>query len=405
MGAFKYEGLNREGKKVNGSIEAVSAHEAKRLLRRQGVRAKKIQKPSIFEVDLGMMFSEKAGLKGFSDEDLTRFTKQLSTLINAGVPILQSLEILHKQEKNFSLKASLIRITQAVGDGKSLFEAMETERSFDKLYCHLVKAGEVAGILNEILDKLGEFLDKKIALKKQIKSAMTYPTIVCIVGVVVVAGLMTFVVPQFVGMLTESGQEIPWVTQAVIDTSVFFQSYIFHMFVSAVLAVGGIFYAKKTPKGKIAFDKIMIKLPLLNSIVIKGSLSSFSQTLSTMLSSGISIIDALEICSETIDNSVISRDIKRVKMAVEKGKNLTEPLKRIDYFPDLITQMIYVGESTGNLDDMLKKVADVFEVEVEGSIQGMTQLIEPLILVGLGGVIGFVLIAMYLPIFMSAGGA
>ncbi len=399
MGEFKYEGFNREGKKVNGAIEASNPHEAKKLLRRQGVRAKKIQKPSLFEKDLGLVISEKMGLKGFADEDLSRFTNQLSTLINAGVPILQSLE------KNFALKSCLVRITQAVGDGKSLFEAMEAERSFDKLYCHLVRAGEVAGILNEILDKLSAFLDKKIALKKQVKSAMMYPAIVSVVGVVVVAGLMTFVVPQFVGMLTDSGQEIPWVTQTVIDVSDFFQNYIVHMFVGTILTIGGVVYAKKTPRGKLFFDKLILRVPLIKNVIIKGGLSGFTQTLSTMLSSGVSIIDALDICAETIDNSVMSKDIKRVKMAVVKGKNLTEPLKRIDYFPDLITQMIQVGESTGNLDDMLKKVADVFEVEVEGSVQSMTQMIEPLILVVLGGIIGFVLIAMYLPIFMSAGAA
>ncbi|MCB9094613.1 MAG: type II secretion system F family protein [Halobacteriovoraceae bacterium] len=405
MGAYKYEGFNRDGKKVTGAIEAQDLNDARRLLRRGGIRATKVQKPSILEVDLGAFLSEKTGMKQFSDKDVARFTKQLSTLIDAGVPIMQSLEILYKQEKNPGLRKALMRIARNVGDGKSLFEALEVEKGFEKLYCHLVRAGEVAGILNEILEKLAVFLEKRIALKKKVKSALTYPSIVVAVGITVITGLMAFVVPQFVDMIKESGQEIPGVTLFVMNVSAFFENNLLYIIGTIIFSAIGFMYGVRTENGKKIFDKAILKVPLIGQVVIKGSLSSFSQTLSTMLGSGISIVDALDICADTIDNTYIARDLKKVRMSVIKGKNLAEPLKRITYFPPLIAQMIHVGESTGALDDMLKKVSNVFEIEVEGSVQNMTQLIEPIILVGLGGMIGTVLIAMYLPIFMSAGGA
>jgi type IV pilus assembly protein PilC len=403
MKAYKYQGVNREGKKVSGEIDASDLKEVKKLLRRQGIRANQIKAPSLFEMDLGMIIAEKTGAKAFGNKDLARFTKQLSTLIEAGVPILQSLEILYKQEKNPGLKKSIKLIATQVGDGKTIFEALNNDPSFDKLYCHLIKAGEVAGILDSILIKLADFLEKRENLKKKLKSAMTYPAIVTVVGIVVVSGLLAFVVPQFVDMIKESGQEIPWITLFVMDVSEFFQNNIVYLLVGFMALFFGFTYAIKQPKGKKTFDEIILKTPIFGKIIIKGGLSSFSQTLSTLLSSGIPIIEALEICSETMDNTVMAKDLRSVKAAVMAGKNMTEPLKRITYFPELIAQMIEVGENTGTLDDMLMKVSRVFEVEVEGAIQSMTQLIEPLILVVLGGTIGVVMVAMYLPIFMSAG--
>jgi type IV pilus assembly protein PilC len=404
MKVFKYQGVNRDGKKTSGELEANDQREVKKVLRRQGIRVTEIKAPSIFEIDIGTVLAEKAGGKAFGNKDLARFTKQFSTLIEAGVPILQSLEILYKQEKIPGLKKSIKKLATAVSDGKSLFDALSSDQSFDRLYCQLIKAGEVAGILDTILVKLAEFLEKKEGLKKKIKSAMTYPTIVVIVGIGVISGLLAFVVPQFVDMIKESGQEIPWITQFVMDLSDFFQNNIVYLMVGGLAIFFGMTYAIKNPTGKKKFDQFILKVPLFGKVVIKGGLSSFSQTLSTLLSSGIPIVEALEICSETMDNAVMAKDLRSVRAAVMAGKNITEPLKRISYFPELIAQMIEVGENTGTLDEMLMKVAKVFEIEVEGAIQGLTQLIEPLILVVLGGSIGAVMVAMYLPIFMAAGG-
>jgi len=405
MGAFKYEGTTREGKKVSGEIDATSAQEAKSLLRRKGIRAKNINKPNkIAELDLMVLVQQMTGSVGFGDKDLSRFTKQFSTLLDAGVPILQSLDILYKQEKNVGLKQALLRIQRGISEGKTLFDAIDGERGISNLYAQLIKAGESAGILDEIIAKLDIFLEKRIALKAKIKGAMTYPAIVLLVGIGVVAGLLTFVVPQFVSMLEGSGQEVPAITQLVIDVSEFFQNYILHLIVcggAAVFAFKKYFFENE--KGRDQWDKALMKAPVFKHIVIKGNLSAFAQTLSTMLASGIPLTECLEVCAGVMDNGVIAKDIRRVRLAVLSGKTMSEPLKRIEYFPDIIIQMINVGESTG-LDSMLRKVADVFEVEVDGSINNMTNLIEPIMIVGLAIVVGTVLIAMYMPVFVAGGG-
>jgi type IV pilus assembly protein PilC len=404
MPKFKYIGFTGDGKKVENSVEADSVKDAKKILRRQNIRTTKITPPSIFETDLGEFMMEKGLAKPFGREDLMRFTRQLSILINAGVPILECLEILHKQERNAVLKRVVKNITMQVEEGKSLYESMSSQQGFDKLYCALVRAGESAGILDLILVKLAEFLEKAEKLKKQVKSALTYPVIVIFVGIVVVFGLMTFVVPQFVSILLESNQEIPWVTQVVMDISEFFQHYTLLLIAGLVAAF--IFFINyiKTRDGKRQWDLFTMNAPLFGLLIIKGNLGSFTRTLATMLSAGVPIIDSLEICIQTLDNTQIAKDLTKVRKAVIEGKSITEPLSRISYFPPLVTQMIKVGESTGNLDSMLVKVADVFEEEVEELVGNLTKLIEPIILVVLGGMIGFVLVAMYLPIFMSAGG-
>jgi type IV pilus assembly protein PilC len=404
MAKFKYAGFTNDGKKVESTIEADSVREAKKLLRRQNIRATKVVAPSFFEVDLGELMVEKGLARPFGQAELMRFTRQLAILINAGVPILECMDILHKQEQNLVLKKVVKSISVQVEEGKSLFESMSQQPGFDKLYCALVKAGESAGILDNILVKLAEFLEKAQKLRKQVKSALTYPAIVVVVGIAVIFGLMIYVVPQFVDLLKESNQEIPWVTQTVIDVSDFFRNYTLLLIAGMVASV--IFFANfiKTHEGKQAWDRFTMKAPLFGMLVIKGNLGSFTRTLATMLAAGVPIIDSLEICIETLDNTQIAKDLRKVRQAVIEGKSITEPLARISYFPPLVTQMIKVGESTGNLDQMLIKVADVFQEEVEELVGNLTKLIEPLILVVLGGVIAFVLVAMYLPIFMSAGG-
>lgn len=404
MGKFKYVGRTADGRKVQSDIDADSIQDAKKQLKRQNIKATRITPPSMFDVDLQQLMVDKGLAAGFGRVELMRFTRQLSILINAGVPILECMEILHKQETNLTLKKVIKNISMQVEEGKTLFESMSSQDGFDKLYCALVKAGESAGILDGILVKLAEFLEKAEKLKKQVKSALTYPAIVVFVGILVIFGLMNFVVPQFVDILKESNQEIPWVTQVVMNISAFFQNYTLLLIAGMVAA--GILFSNyiKTREGKQQWDKITMKAPLFGMLIIKGNLGSFTRTLATMLAAGVPIIDSLEICIDTLDNTQIAKDLAKVRKAVMEGQSITEPLARITYFPPLVTQMIKVGESTGNLDQMLIKVADVFQDEVEELVGNLTKLIEPIILVVLGGIIAFVLIAMYLPIFMSAGG-
>lgn len=405
MAIYKYEAVDPNGKKILGQIEAASEREVRKALRVQGVRVKKIIPPSFLEFDLGMWLVDKGFAAAIGSKELSNFTKQLSIMISAGVPILQALEILFRAEKNPSLKLAIKRIAADVGEGKTIAEAMQAQRGFDKLYCNLVKAGEAGGILDTILKKLATHMEKQQKTKAQIKSAMMYPTVVTLVGIAVIWAMMVFVVPQFVGMLKETGQELPWITQMVIDTSNFFGKYTPIMVPAFFVGVASFLSYIKTPIGKVFWDNLSMRFPLFGQIIIKANLSSFSNTLATLLGAGVSLIDALDICIETIDSTVIAKDLTEVKKKVIEGKTLTEPLAKIDYFPELVTQMIRVGEQTGQIDQMLQRVAEVFEDEVDTRVSSMTKMIEPLIIVVLGGIIATILVAMYLPMFMSAGGA
>lgn len=403
MGIFKYEAVDTNGKKVLGQIDAISEREVRKILRVQGVRVKKIIPPTLLEFDLGMWMVDKGFATAIGTKELSSFTKQLAIMISAGVPILQSLEILYRSEKNPSLKTAIKKISVEVGEGKTIAEAMQAQKGFNKLYCNLVKAGETGGILDHILRKIAVHMDKQEKTKAQIKSAMMYPSIVCAVGAGVIWAMMVFVVPQFTGMLKENGQEVPWITQFVVDTSDFFGKYSPVMIPGLFVAFAFFLSYIKTPTGKVSWDNFSMRLPIFGNIIIKGNLSSFASTLSTLLGAGVSLIDALDICIETIDNGVIALDLKEVKKKVVEGKTLTEPLSKIAYFPELVTQMIRVGEQTGQIDQMLARVAEVFEDEVDSLVTGMTKLIEPLIIVVLGGIVATILVAMYLPMFMSAG--
>ncbi len=405
MAIWKYEGVDKSGKKITGQINAADEREARKLLRVQNIRIKTLIPPSLLEFDLGQWMVDKGFAKSFGNKELTTFTKQLSIMIAAGVPLLQSLEILYRSEKNPSLKAAVKQIAQDVGEGKTIAEAMTNQKGFDKLYCNLVKAGEAGGILDSILKKLATQMEKIERTKSQIKSAMMYPIIVSMVGAGVIWGMMVFVVPQFVGMLKETGQELPFITQFVIDVSNFLGKYSLVMVPAAFVGLAVLANYIKTPNGKIAWDNFSMRMPLFGQVVIKGNLSAFASTLATLLNAGVSLIDALEVTIETLDNSVISKDLKEVRKKVMEGKTLTEPLQKIEYFPELVTQMIRVGEQTGQVDQMLQRVADVFEDEVNELIGGLTKLMEPIIIVVLGGIIATILVAMYLPMFMSAGGS
>jgi type IV pilus assembly protein PilC len=405
MANWKWEGFNREGKKVKGIEDADSEADLKRILRGKGIRPIKTSPPSLLEADLGKWLVENGYARPFGNKELINFTRQLSVMVNAGVPILQCLEILFKQEKHPVLKRSIKKIAADVGNGKTLSDALEKQTGFSKLYCNLVRAGETGGILDIILKKLSEYMEIQQKIKKQIKSAMTYPGIVTVIGMAVIYGMMVFVVPKFTDMIKDTGQEVPTITRLVIEFSDFLQEYT--MIILPIVFVTIVILSKliKTESGKPIFDRFMMALPLIGNVIIKGNLASFLKTLSTMLSSGISLIDSLEVCSQTIDNVVITRDVMKVRKAITEGSTLTEPISQIPYFPEMVAQMIRVGEQTGNLDMMMEKVASLFEEEVNDLISNLTKMLEPIILVVLGGFIAVILVAMYLPIFMSAGGA
>jgi type IV pilus assembly protein PilC len=247
-------------------------------------------------------------------------------------------------------------------------------------------------------------MDRDRKIKGQIKSAMIYPTLVVVVGVVVIYVMMTFVVPKLAEMIKEGGQELPWITQMVLSVSEFFRDYSIHIALVLIALVFLIRYVLKTKEGREFFDSMSMKAPIFGAIIVKGNLASFSRTLSTMLSAGISLVDALSICIETVSNVVMARDLVGLKKAIVEGKTLTEGLVKIEYFPAMVAQMVGVGEQTGNVDNMLVKVAEVFEEQVNNLVANMTKMIEPIIIVVLGGVVAVIMVAMYMPIFVSAGG-
>ncbi len=403
MGKWKWEGFDSAGHKVKGQIEAETKKEVRKLLRSRGIRVKRIMMPSILEFDLGEWMVKNGYAKSFGTKEMMGMTKRLAVMINAGIPILQCLELLYNQEKHPVLKESLRRIASDVGEGSPLADAMEKQRGFSDLYCNLVRAGEAGGILDGILEKLAEHLEKQEKTKSQIKSAMMYPILVVVIGVAIVGLMLVFVVPQFQEMILSSGQEIPWATQVVIDASEFLQNNIMWVLLGIVGFVVIIKAIKSTDEGKKFFDLMYMKMPVFGGIILKGNLSSFTRTLATMLNAGVSLIDSLRICENTISNTVVKEDVKSLRKGVTQGKTLTDQILKIEYFPPMVGQMIKVGEQTGGLDQMLLKVADVFEQEVNDLVSGMTKMIEPFILVVLGGAVGFILIAMYLPIFQAAG--
>ena len=402
MIVWKYTGMNDKRERVTGELRATTQKDVRKQLRGLGIRPQTITKPSIFEADLGQLLIDHGFAQSFTRLELLGFTRQLGIMLEAGVPILQCLEILGQAQKNTSFKKIIREVIEDVGSGKSLSAGLESKPGFDGLYTNLIKAGETGGALGEVVMNLVTFMEKQEKTKKAIKSAMSYPAIVISVGFAVVYGLMVFVIPKFAEIIKTSGKEIPAITQVVMNVSNFFGEYSLLMIV-----VGFVFlvvFAKliKTDMGKPIFDKMMMNLPIFGNIIIKGNLSSFTRTLSIMLNSGVPLIEALDICISILDNSVIAKDISRVRNSVTRGETMTEPLLRIDYFPDMVAQMVKIGEQTGGINAMLINVSNIFEEEVDDSVSNMTKLIEPLVIVVLGGMIAVLLVAMYLPIFMAA---
>ncbi len=398
MPVFKYDAVNRDGAKLSGSITLPNESEVRVYLRQRGARATKIQRESMFNRDFNLSFGRLVGL-----EELAVVTRQLSVMIEAGVPILQALEILHSGEKNLALKKALTKISENVSSGSAFWEALAKHPSiFDNLYVYLVRAGEIGGALDIILRRLAKYLEDSVKLTRLVKGAMVYPAIVVLVGVCVTFGLVVFIVPQFESLIVNSGGELPAITKFVIDVSHFCQDYFWVIVMSAVASVIGFKQITSTPKGKKAWHQILLASPGIKDLVVKSAVARFTRTMGTMLSSGVNLIDALEICKMALDNVVIQDAIQYVRKEVESGESLTLPLGRTKIFPSMVVQMINVGENTGALDQMLVKIAEFYEQEVEAVVSALTKLIEPIILVVLGGVVTVILIAMYLPIFKLA---
>lgn len=403
MALYSYQARSINGQISQGRIDARDEADARVKLRaRQLVPVKlsvvlqaKATGQSEFEKALKNIFDPR-----LTSKELQIFTRQFATLINAGIPIADSLRILSEGAVNKLLKETLIQIRAQIDTGRRLSESMAMHpRVFDRLYCNLVEAGEEAGIIDTILLRLSTYLEKNEKTKNQVKGALVMPGVILTVAFVVVTGIILFIIPKFQGFYASSNKELPALTQGLLNFSFFLRNYWFMALAGLAAAVGGFIAWVNTPEGKQNFDIFMINAPVFGDVIQKASVARMSRTLSTLLSSGIGLIDAIEIASRTAGNYVIEKALAACKESVMVGKPFNVPLSKQKEIPLMVSQMVAVGEQSGSIDAMLAKVADFYEDEVENAVKAATSMIEPLLMVFLGGIIAVVLIAMYLPIF------
>jgi len=402
MPVFLWKGKDRTGSPQKGEIEAENEAAVRLQLRSKRITPTRIRlKPKgIFSAQIG----GGARQQKITPKDVVIFTRQFSTMIDAGLPLVQGLEILSSQQTNKSFKHVLTSIKETVESGSTLADALKKHpKVFDELYVNLVAAGEVGGILDTILSRLSVYMEKIEALKKKVKGAMLYPIIVLVVAVVVICVLLIFVIPIFEKMFGEFGKELPAFTQMVINMSNWLKKWI----IPLILLFIGIGYLLKrfysTTRGRALIDDLILKAPVFGELIRKVAVARFTRTLGTMISSGVPILDGLDIVARTAGNRTIQTAIETTRKSIAEGKNIAEPLAESGVFPPMVVQMISVGESTGALDAMLSKIADFYDEEVDAAVDALTSMLEPMLMVFLGGAIGAIVIAMYLPIFKMAG--
>ncbi len=399
MPAYLWEGKTTRGNIQKGEMEAANEAAVKSTLRAQQIKVTKVKtKPKDLLENISFLQPKVSG------KTLAVFTRQFATMIDAGLPLIQGLDILGSQEPNPTLKKAIAKVKGDVESGTTLSNALKRHpKIFSDLYVSLVAAGEMGGMLDTILNRLATYIEKNEKLKSKVKSAMVYPSVVMIISLVVISVLLLFVIPVFEEMFESLGGELPALTQAVVDMSDFLRNYILHILAIIVALYFAFAKFKSTEKGRVIVDKTLLGLPVLGTLLKKSAVANFTRTLETMTSSGVPILEGLVIVSATAGNKVIEKAILDTKTSISEGKTIAEPLAKSGIFPPMVTQMISVGESTGALDTMLGKIADFYEDEVDTAVDALTSLIEPFMMVFLGGTIGTMLAAMYLPIFKIAG--
>lgn len=400
MPRYSYTAKNLSGQVMQGELEAGSENEARVRLRAQQLVPLRL-------VSTGRSGGKSAPKGGgglfapkVNTKDLQVFTRQFATLINAGIPVVDALKILSEGLRPGLLRDAASKVKTSIENGRRLADAMSgTVGVFDRLYVNMIQAGEEAGILDAILGRLSIYLEKSEKTKGQVKGALVYPAVIMVVAFVVIAGILVFIIPKFTEFYSSAGKEPPALTMAVVGLShILIKRW--YVFIGAAF---GIPIALKqyiqTPEGKEIFDSFMIRAPIIGEVIQKSSIARLSRTLSTLLSSGVGLIDAIDIAAKTSGNNVIEKALNRSKESVTQGRSFWAPLTKEKVIPDMVVQMISIGEQSGSLDIMLGKIADFYEDEVETAVKTMTSLIEPLMMVFLGGIIAVLVIAMYLPIF------
>src|SRR5262244_3183856 len=393
-----WEARTKAGELKKGEMEAVDAEAVNTRLRSLGLSPEKVKKKPL-ELRIKL-----PGIGGVTGKDLLVFTRQFATMIDAGLPLVQCLDILGSQMDKPGFKKVVFAIKSKVESGSTFADALKDHpKVFDELFVQLCAAGEVGGILDTILNRLAVYREKSEKLKRKVKGAMVYPCIVIIVAIAVTAVLLLKVTPVFAKMFADFGQSLPAPTQIVVDLSTWLQHYILHLVgaITAVIVGMAMFY--RNPKGRRIVDKFSLKVPVIGPVIRKVAVARFTRTLGTMISSGVPILDALDVTAKTAGNRTVEQGILYVRTKIAEGKNISGPLLETKVFPPMVVQMIGVGEATGAMDAMLNKIADFYDDEVDNAVAGLTAMIEPLMMVFLGAVVGGFLVAMYLPIFSIAG--
>jgi len=399
MAEWVWEARARTGEMRKGAMEADDEVAVENRLRQQQLTPTKVKKkPKAFKLP---QFGS-----GVDGKDLVTFTRLFATMIDAGLPIVQCIDILQGQTENKVFAEILKDVKSSVEQGSTFSDSLRRHpKVFDALYTNLVQAGEVGGILDTILNRLAVYNEKAMKLKRQVRGALVYPSVVLFVFLAVMVILLGFVIPSFKNVFKDLGSkdDLPALTQGVISVSEFFiHNLIFFLLGSALFIVGSV-QAYRNPRGKKIAHKTMLRLPIIGNVLRKIAVARFTRTLGTLLSSGVPILDALEIVAKTAGNVIVEEGILYTRLRISEGKNMAGPLTETNIFPPMVVQMVGVGEQTGALDAMLSKIADFYEEEVDVAVGALTSLIEPAMMVGIGGTVGVVLIAMYLPIFSIAG--
>lgn len=400
MAKFTYQARNANGQMMQGEIDGFNETEVRTRLRQMNMNVVQVNPKSSAAKSIGF------GAPKVKIKDLQIFTRQFATLVNAGIPVVDALKVLSEGQRPGILRDALVKVKSSIESGKKLSDSMaQIPGVFDKLYSNMIHAGEEAGILDSILGRLATYMEKNEKIKAQVKGAMVYPSVIVVVAILVIAGILVFIIPKFQEFFRSAGKEPPMLTMMVVGMS---HAMIKYWYVGIGLLVGGPYLMKQwldTPTGKIAFEEFIFKAPLFGDLVRKGAIARVTRTLSTLLTSGVGLIDAIEIAGKTAGNIVIERSLLLCKDSVMQGKPFAFPLSKDKVFPDMVVQMISVGEQSGTLDNMLSKIADFYDDEVETAVKALSSLVEPLLMVVLGGIIAVLVVAMYLPIFSMAGNA
>jgi type IV pilus assembly protein PilC len=397
MPVFTYQGSNAVGEKVQGERAAENKQVLRASLARERIQANVIKEKG---AGLNLNMNIKLGGNSVSAKEMAVFFRQFSVMIDAGLPLVQCLEILGNNQQNDYFKTSLLGVRTSVEGGATLANSMRSyPKVFDDLSTNMIEAGEAGGILDTILQRLAQYVEKAVKLKAAVKSALVYPVSVIVIAILVVGALLKFVVPIFANLFVGLGVSLPASTQFVIDLSHFVGSFWWLIFLSVGLLVAAIKYIRGTPQGRFTTDKMLLNTPIFGGVLRKIAVARFTRTLGTLISAGVPILDGLSITARTSGNAVLERALMQVRKSIEEGRTIVDPLRESGVFPNMVTQMIGVGEATGAMDSMLQKIADFYEDEVDAATKDMLALLEPVLIAFLGVAVGGIVISLYMPLF------